>query len=107
MSPKFSLPAPGVNNSWYLNRQTQSVIVFVDGIFSDSRGCWSYEDKKEPSKNMYWPALIESDPRLTDASIYMGGYYTAVNAGPYEIRHCASELFSAMDRVDEHGSSPV
>ena len=105
MPHKFTLPAPGANNFWYLNRQKKSVIVFVHGILSDSRGCWSYEDNRDQSKNMYWPALIESDPRLSEASIYMGGYYTAVDAGPYEIRNCAGELFSAMDRVDEHGSA--
>ena len=107
MPQNFVLPAPGVNNFWYLNRETQSVIVFVHGILSDSRGCWSYVNKRDPSKNMYWPALIESDLRLADASIYMGGHYTAVDAGPYEIRNCADELFRAMNRIEEHGTAPV
>jgi len=37
----------------------------------------------------------------------MGGYYTTIDAGPYEIRNCADEMFRAMNRVDEHGRSPV
>jgi hypothetical protein len=104
---ELKLPAPGVNNLWFLDRATQSVIVFVHGIFSDSRECWSDLDDKEPTKNRYWPALIESDPRFADASLYLGGYYTAVDSGPYEIRNCADELFRAMKRVDERGQTPV
>jgi hypothetical protein len=107
MEQNLVLPLAGVNNYWYLDRQTQSVIVFVHGIFSDSRDCWSHVDEKDPSKSRYWPALIESDSRLAGASVYMGGYYTAVAAGPYEIRNCADEMFRAMNRIDEAGCSPV
>ena len=101
------LPQPGVNNYWFLDRRTETVIVFVHGILSDSRGCWLHIDARDPSQNRYWPAIIEGDARFTEASVYMGGYYTKVDAGPYEIRNCADELFRALKRTDESGSPPV
>lgn len=107
MPQEMKLPAPGANNFWYLNRQTESVIVFVHGIFSDSRDCWLHLNRSNPPESSYWPALIESDPRFKAVSVYMGGYYTAVDAGPYEVRNCADELFRAMNRIEEDGSPPV
>ncbi|PYV76159.1 MAG: hypothetical protein DMG96_14990 [Acidobacteria bacterium] len=100
-------PPVGENNLWYLDRRTQSVIVFVHGVLSDSRDCWFYEDSETPSRNMYWPALIESDRRFPDVSIYLGGYYTAIDSKTYEIRNCADELFSALARAEESGAPGV
>jgi hypothetical protein len=107
VSQDLRLPAARANNRWYLISHSQSVIVFVHGILSDSRDCWLYKDPSDEARNEYWPRLIASDPRFRDTSLFLGGYYTAVDAGPYEIRNCATELFGAMNRVDETGSRPV
>jgi hypothetical protein len=107
MSRQIRLPQSGSNNFWYLDRKTDAVIVFVHGIFSDSRECWLHVDRQDPSKNRYWPAIIEADARFKEASVYMGGYYTALDSGPYEIRNCADELFRAMKRKDDDDSLPV
>jgi hypothetical protein len=96
-----NLPPSGTNNLWYSYDDSQLAIVFVHGVLSDSRGCWlNQEDEDRP---VYWPALLATDRRLPPHSVFLGGYYTAIDAGPYEIRNCARELFGALRRPDEQG----
>jgi hypothetical protein len=97
------LPESKQNNLWFHYNDSESVIVFLHGIFSDSQGCWLCKDKTNPARSIYWPALIKSDARLSDPSIYLAGFYTAFDAGPYEVRNCADEVFRALDREDAEG----
>lgn len=97
------LPEPGLNNLWFQYNDSDSVIVFLHGIFSDSRNCWLHTDERNPDRSVYWPALVRSDLRLGNPSIYLAGFYTAVDAGPYEIRNCAEEVLRALDRQDAEG----
>jgi pimeloyl-ACP methyl ester carboxylesterase len=101
------LPQPGKNNLWFHYNASDAVLVFLHGVLSDSRGCWLYNDKTHPEKNCYWPDLIESDRRFNGISIYLAGYYTAPDSGPYEIRNCADEVFAALKRQDIDGHPPV
>jgi hypothetical protein len=98
------LPEPGVNNFWYYCSNSDLVLVFVHGVLSDSRTCWLRQDKTPP---IYWPRLLRTDKRLPPMGVYMGGYYTDVDAGPYEVRNCAQELFDALSRPDDQGRAPV
>ena len=102
-----ALPPARQNNVWYHYTPSSAALVFVHGILSDSRSCWFYEDAHDSRKNTYWPELVRTDRRFGDPSIFLGGYYTGVDAGPYEIKDCAAELFAAMNRVDEHGTPAV
>lgn len=97
------LPAAGVNNVWYYRGRGDSAVVFVHGIFSDSRTCWL---RQEPPPQ-YWPALIRSDQRFGDAGIYLGGFYTEVDAGDYDLADCAQELLSALKRPAADGTPSV
>jgi pimeloyl-ACP methyl ester carboxylesterase len=90
-------PGKGINNVWHTLMLSRTVIVFVHGIFSDSRGCW-YADT--PDGGHYWPDLINSDPRLHGASIFLGGFYTDFDAGRYDIADCAEELYQALTTPD-------
>lgn len=101
------LPKQGKNNTWFRYTESDSVLVFMHGVLSDSRNCWLYESKSHPESNCYWPGLIESDPKFKDISIYLAGYYTAPDSGPYEIRNCADEVLAALKRTDDDGNSPV
>jgi hypothetical protein len=103
MPHRTALPQHGQNNLWFHYNQSRAVIVFVHGIFSDSRGCWLHDDAGYPPRTVYWPALVRSDPRFGNPSIYLAGYYTAIDAGPYEIRNCADEVFRALAREDPQG----
>jgi pimeloyl-ACP methyl ester carboxylesterase len=99
------LPPVGLNNFWYRYAGDDLALVFVHGVLSDSRSCWLHCEANDPS--VYWPALISTDPRLPNMSIYMGGYYTAVDSGPYEVSACSAELFHALGRPDEQGRPSV
>ena len=83
------------------------MLVFVHGVLSNSNSCWLYKDKSDPKKNCYWPDLIASDSRFNDISIYLAGYYTAPDSGPYDIRSCADEVFAALKRTGTDGHPPV
>jgi hypothetical protein len=91
-------PDPKENNCWYEDRDSDFAIVFVHGVLSDSHGCWYRPPANPASIGTYWPALLAHDDRFLRYSIYMGGYYTAIDAGPYQIADCAQELFAALGR---------
>lgn len=101
------IPDKGENNLWYCCNESDTVIVFVHGIFSDSRSCWMYEDKYNSANNKYWPEMIIEDNRINEVSIYLAGFYTAIDAGPYEIRNCADEILAAIQRVDANFNPTV
>ena len=100
------IPEGRVNNFWYARRDPNDVIVFVHGIFSSSLTCWRHEDD-EPSKSVFWPDLVLADPRFGSASIYLAGYYTAIDAGDFPLHQCASQVFAALEGTDADGSPPV
>ena len=89
-------PPPGVNNVWYGTTESDTVIVFVHGIFSDSRDAWLYENDDDPALNQYWPELIRTDPNFSGISIFLGGFYTGIGSGEYDIRDAANELYESL-----------
>jgi hypothetical protein len=99
-------PAPGHNNIWLKVRNPDHVIVFVHGVLSDSHGCW-YRERSGVDPGVYWPGLIDKDPRFDKYSIYLGGYQTSVKSGPYEVSDCAEELFTALNRPGEDNRGAV
>jgi hypothetical protein len=101
------LPESKKNNLWFRYTNHDTVIVFVHGVLSDSRGCWLYTGKTKGEANAYWPELIENDSRFGDLAIYLGGYYTDVDAEGYKISHCAVELLGALRHEDHEGHPPV
>jgi pimeloyl-ACP methyl ester carboxylesterase len=96
------LPDPGTNNLWYQDRGTDAALVFVHGILSDSRSCWL-----RAGPRVYWPDLVSRDCRFDRYSLYLGGYYTAIDAGAFKIQHCADELHRALARPDRPSASSV
>jgi pimeloyl-ACP methyl ester carboxylesterase len=93
-------------NFWYVVGNSDTVFVFVHGIFSDSHSCW-LSRVGSGLQNIYWPDLILSDPRLQNLSIYMAGYYTALDAGDFPIAQCAREVLDALNRPDTQNRPPV
>jgi hypothetical protein len=89
------LPEVGRNNLWYRQSDSNTVLIFVHGVLSDSRSCWL---SAADSSGTYWPRLVAEDSRFGGDGIYLGGYYTAVDAGRYEIRNAADELLGALSR---------
>ena len=97
MTTSPALPPKGTNNLWYLLNDSSSVIVFVHGILSDSLGCWL---SKEEGQTTYWPHLVTEDARLQHPAVFLGGFYTAVDAGKYDIADCAKELLNGLTVPD-------
>ncbi|HEY3257283.1 MAG TPA: alpha/beta fold hydrolase [Gemmatimonadaceae bacterium] len=96
----------GVNNVWYIdNAAADTVFVFVHGILSNSKTCWLNDD--DPLHLMFWPDLVASDARFSNPAIFLGGFYTAIDSGRYDVLDAQRELHDAMHRQDEHGRRPV
>jgi hypothetical protein len=89
-------PAAKKNNVWYDYNNSDTVIVFVHGIFSDSRDAWFYKDNNDPSKNQYWPELIRTDEKFGKVAIFLGGYYTEITSGDYKFRDAANQLYNGL-----------
>jgi hypothetical protein len=87
-------PPAGENNVWHEWNTSDTVIVFVHGIFSDSRSAWLHEG----SEPRYWPELIRNDPSFDQPSIFLGGFSTSALSGDYGMRQAAEELFGWLDR---------
>lgn len=98
-------PAPGRNNLWYKDRNTDQVLVFVHGILSDSASCWYAEPSRNNDVGVYWPDLLSKDKRFGECSFYLGGYKTSTKSGPYEVSDCAEELFNALRRREKDEQS--
>ena len=78
----MELPIPDGrdNNFWYVYNNSDTVVVFVHGIFSNSRTCWLHT---RGGLTVFWPDLIRADHRFEAPSIYLAGYYTAIDAGDF------------------------
>lgn len=90
-----------VNNRWFRYTDSDTVLVFVHGILSDSDRCWTYRNKRDPSQNRFWPELVAGDSRFGKIGIYLGGYASGLNSGNYNVKNCADELFGALGRPDD------
>jgi pimeloyl-ACP methyl ester carboxylesterase len=102
-----NLPAPGHNNLWHEDRNSDQVIVFVHGVLSDSHGCW-YRKPVDSRSGVYWPSLVRDDRRLRNFSIYLGGYYTSIHSNQYDVSDCAQELFNGLEyRAEQEGARSV
>lgn len=101
MALSLNVPEKNINNLWYHRNDSSSVVVFVHGILSDSRSCWLSE-----ATETYWPQLVIEDQRLQHPSVFLGGFYTAVDAGKFDISDCAKELFNGLSTPDGDMNSP-
>lgn len=85
---------------WYEVNKSNTVLVFIHGLFSNSDKCW--KSKSE----IFWPDLILDDGRFCTPSIFLAEFYTSPTANDYGIQECAKEIHSLLLRVDEHNNSP-
>src|SRR6476660_9100667 len=98
---------PADNNSfWLWHNDSQTVLVFVHGILSDSLNCWTYVPSERTEEYVYWPDLARNDPRIGHPSIYMGGYSTFPGSGDFRIKDAARELLDSLRIPDVAGCPP-
>jgi pimeloyl-ACP methyl ester carboxylesterase len=97
--PRYpKLPQKNRNNLWYEHNSANTVVIFVHGIFSDSRSCWLAIDPKDPQHDHYWPQLVLEDTRFQRPSIFLAGYATGIDSGKYDTRQAAADIRDALKR---------
>jgi 3',5'-cyclic AMP phosphodiesterase CpdA/pimeloyl-ACP methyl ester carboxylesterase len=98
------IPPAGTNNLWYdYHADSDTVLIFIHGILSDSRAAWLYKGPPD----IYWPDLLKSDRRVGNVSTYLAGYETGLNAGIYNVADCAAEVLNGLKLSDADGKPPV
>ena len=98
---------PGQNNVWYEYNNSEDVVVFVHGFFSESAGAWLYENKLDHTKDQFWPDLIRSDARLANPSLFLGGFHSTLDSGNYGFDNCADECQSGRRENAAHAQSGI
>jgi len=105
----YQIPDPKENNVWYSYTGSDTVIIFLHGIFSDSRGCWLYEAPSKRAKStsllqpvpaantVYWPELVRTDPAFKGVDIFLAGFYTSIESHDYDLVQCALEVYEALN----------
>src|SRR5579872_5290647 len=90
---------PGSNTGWYIYRDTDRAIVFIHGVMSNSTDCWLGRSGNGQT-SVYWPDLIANDPEFRQYALYLGGYYSALDAREYGVAEVAGNVFSALGRAE-------
>lgn len=87
---------------WYkINDTSDTVIVFIHGIFGNSRDTWLYTDQSSIDKSDYWPAIVFDDQQgFAKPSIFLAGYYTDPGSGEFGLTDISKELFNALNSRD-------
>lgn len=106
MIPLHTIPPAGLNNVWFHNPDSASVLVFVHGIHSDSRSSWLLENKRQ-RKQVYWPELIANDEQLKGFGIFLGGYSTQLASHDYGLNECARELYDHLFTAQEPAKQAI
>jgi pimeloyl-ACP methyl ester carboxylesterase len=99
LSVNAAEPKSKANNSWYVTNSSDTVYVFVHGIFATTASAFSASNK------VFWPDLVSTDQRFSNPSIFLGGYYTDVSSGVYKVSDAAGELFRALTSKDAMGNA--
>ena len=113
------LPEPSKNNEWFRYTGSDTVLIFVHGIFSDSRGCWMYSEpvkysgvlslfgSKPVVVERYWPSLVADDARFANVDVYLAGFKTDIDATSYNLEDCAIEVYDKLSNPRAPAAEPV
>ena len=78
---------------WYRPSPSNTLIVFVHGILSDSRSAWLTTGPP----CAFWPAIVASDvQRIGRPAIFLGGYHSGADSGSANVRDVAEQLYSSL-----------
>jgi len=90
------IPESKENNVWYSYSGSDTVLVFLHGIFSDSSGCCLHEDPAANRPRVFWPELIANDPNFRGRGIFLGGFYAELEAADYDLIQCSLEVYQSL-----------
>lgn len=77
------------------------VIVFVHGVLSSAKDCWT------SSSGVYWPHLVANDALFSGVSVFASEYYTGVSSGDFSVADSAAALLSDLKRPTEGLLAPL
>jgi len=98
----LKLESKSRNVGWYETRPSETVVIFIHGVFSNSEKCWT------ASGDIFWPELLANDPRIKCPRIFLAEFYTSYSSGDYGIEECAKEVYGQLNRVDSNlNESPL
>ncbi|MGA7327946.1 MAG: hypothetical protein WBX25_26540, partial [Rhodomicrobium sp.] len=88
-------PAAG-KNVWHCANDSDTVVVFVHGLYSDNVAAWKSLASQDAGSGTYWPNLVLADNNLKQPSVYLAGFYTELGGAKYGMKDAANELYSAL-----------
>lgn len=77
-------------NSWVHQTNSNTVIVFIHGLFSDSVACWTSKNKK------FWPKLLAEDSLFENVATFVASYETSLSSGAYDIDQSALAVLDEL-----------
>jgi hypothetical protein len=90
-----------VTQGWFRSSDSDSVIIFVHGLFSNNIDCW-----RNKEKDKYWPTLISEDERFVGIDIYLASFYTTKDATDYGVNNCSEEVLTQLKNQDDQLNNP-
>lgn len=83
-----------MKGQWVRKPNSDVVVVFIHGIFSDGDSCW-----KNNKSGAYWPNLVASDSSISLTGVYVFTYKTSFNSGTFRLGNVINSLKEHM-RLD-------
>lgn len=83
-----------LDGGWVRKPESNTIIVFVHGIFSNNREAWL--NAGEGDICVYWPDLVARDPTFQGAGVFVASYYTALVSENFDVRQAAKQLLSVL-----------
>ena len=96
------LPSDGSKTLWYCDTDAETVVVFVHGFDSNNRTAW-LQQSTNSTRYSYWPQLSFEDDALevpersgNKPSIFLAGYYTALDSTIFSFNDASDQLWRAL-----------
>lgn len=83
-----------LDGGWVRRPESNTIIVFVHGIFSNNREAWL--NVGESGLCVYWPELVAKDPAFLGAGVFVASYYTSLISENFDVRQAAAQLLSVL-----------
>lgn len=77
-------------NSWVHQTNSNTVVVFIHGLISDSVACWTSKNKT------FWPKLLAEDSLFGNAATFVASYETNLSSGGYDIDQSALAVLDEL-----------
>jgi pimeloyl-ACP methyl ester carboxylesterase len=92
------------NGGWIQEKNSDTVVVFIHGIWSDAVEAWLTAEKP----CAYWPDLLTRDPDFAAASIFVAGYYSKMDSGAFSVDDAVSRLQTILNTpMSGHHRAPL